>query len=91
MLFYGVGAAYADFMDNAFFSLVNDVHSNEPSALAKGRPEVVRVVHWVAFSIAIFVKKRLGIGPGKAAINLFWVWVDIVRAVGRGSERSSSF
>ena len=55
MLFYGVGAAYSDFMDNAFFSLVNDVHSNGPSALIKGRPEVACVVRWVAFSIAILV------------------------------------
>ena len=57
MLFYGVGAAYADFMDKEFFSLVNDVHSNEPSALVKGRPEVVHVVRWVAFSIAILVRE----------------------------------
>ena len=57
MLLYGVGAAYADFMDNAFFSLVNDVHSNEPNALVEGRPEVVCVVRWVAFSIAILVRE----------------------------------
>ena len=57
MLFYGVGAAYADFMDDALFSLVTDVHSNEPSALIKGRPEVACVVRWVAFSVAILVRE----------------------------------
>ena len=91
MLFYGVGAAYADFMDYAFFSLVNDVHSNEPSALIKGRPEVACVVRWVAFSIAILVREGWASVLEGSHFNLFWVWADVVRAVGRGSERSSSF
>ena len=91
MLLYGVGAAYADFMDNAFFSLVNDVHSNELSALIEGRPEVACVVRWVAFSIAILVREGEASVLEGSHFNLFWVWADVVRAVGRGSERSSSF
>ena len=69
MLFYGVGAAYADFMDNAFFSLVNDVHSNEPNALVKGRPEVVCVVRWQRF-LSLFLSEKARHRYWNAAISI---------------------